>query len=111
MHGAKDTHYQFTKIKDDIKNADNYRGTTILSCFGKLFTSILNHRFNTFLENSGLLQEGQAGFRKNYDTTDHIFSLKMLVDFYLFKKKHLYCAFIVYKKAFDSVNRTALWYK
>ena len=86
MHDAKDTNYQFTKIKDDIKNADNYRGITIFSCFGKLFTSILNHRFNTFLENSGLLQEGQAGFRKNYDTTDHIFSLKMLVDFYFFKK-------------------------
>ena len=42
---------------------------------------------------------------------DHIFSLKMLVDLYLFKKKHLFCAFIDYKKAFDSVGRISLWYK
>ena len=31
----------------------------------------------------------------------------MLVDFYLYKKKRLYCAFIDYRKAF--VNRVALW--
>ena len=35
----------------------------------------------------------------------------MLVDLYLFKKKHLFCAFVDYKKAFDSVDRIALWYK
>ena len=33
----------------------------------------------------------------------------MLIDFYLYKKKRLYCAFIDYRKAFDSVNRVALW--
>ena len=30
--------------------------------------------------------EEQAGFRKHYSTADHIFSLKMLIDFYLYKK-------------------------
>ena len=35
----------------------------------------------------------------------------MLIDFYLSKGKKLFCAFIDYKKAFDSVNRTALWHK
>ena len=56
--------------------------------------------------------EEQAGFRKHYSTADYIFSLKMLVDFYLYKKnKMLYCAFNDYRKAFDSVNRVALWRK
>ena len=32
-------------------------------------------------------------FRKGNGTTDHIFSLKLLIDLYPFKKKHLYCAF------------------
>ena len=67
------------KNKGDPHNADNCRGITILRCFGKLFASILNQRINTFLENSGLLSEEQASFRKGYGTTDHIFSLKMLV--------------------------------
>ena len=60
---------------------------------------------NNYLESTGLLTEEQAAFRKHYSTTNHIFSLKMLVDFCLYKKKRLYCAFIDYRKAFDSVNR------
>ena len=96
------------KQKGDINNPDNYRGITILSCFGKLFTAILNNRLNKFLEDSGILGEEQAGFRKKYSTVDHIFTLKMLVDFYVHK---LYCSFIDYRKAFDSVNRLAMWKK
>ena len=58
-----------------------------------------------------LLCEEQAGFRKGYNTIDHIFNLKCLVDMYLHRKKQLFCAFIDYRKAFDSVNRIALWQK
>ena len=39
---------------------------------------------NTFIENAGSLSWQQAGFSIGYGTTDHIYSLKMLVDFYLF---------------------------
>jgi hypothetical protein len=99
------------KNKGDVSDPDNYRGITILSCFGKLFTNVLNTRLNNFLENNNILCEEQAGFRKNYSTTDHIFSLKMLIDLYLSKGKKLYCSFIDYRKAFDSINRTALWQK
>ena len=99
------------KKKGDVKNPDNYRGITILSCLGKLFTSILNERLNKFLEDSGILNEEQAGFRKNYSTVDHIFSMKLLIDFYLHKGKKLYCAFVDYRKAFDSIDRVYLWKK
>ena len=58
-----------------------------------------------------ILVEEQAGLRKGYSTTDHIFNLKCLMDLYLFRGKKLYCAFIDYKKAFDSVNRIYLWQK
>ena len=58
-----------------------------------------------------VLTEEQAGFRNGYSTTDHIFNLKRLIDLYLFRGKKLYCAFIDYKKAFDSVNRVYLWQK
>lgn len=82
-----------------------------MSCFGKLFTAVLNNRLNRYLENMNILNEEQAGFRKNYSTTDHIFNLKCLTDPYLFRGKKLYCAFIDYKKAFDSVYRVYLWQK
>ena len=86
-------------------------GSLYLSCFGKLFTSILNNRLNNYLENMNIIAEKQAGFRKGYSTTDHIFNLKCLIDLYLFGGKKLYCSFIDYKKAFDSVNRVYLWQK
>ena len=35
--------------KGDPASPDNYRGITILSCFGKLFTTILNNRLNSYL--------------------------------------------------------------
>ena len=96
------------KNKGDPANVDNYRGITILSCLGKLFTCILNNRLSGYLENSGILCEEQAGFRKGYGTVDHIFNLKCLVDLYVARGQKLYCAFIDYKKAFDSVNRVLL---
>jgi hypothetical protein len=99
------------KNKGEITDPDNYRGITLLSCLGKLFTSILNVRINSFIENMNILKEDQAGFRKGYSTSDHVFSLKCLIDLYLHNKKRLYCAFIDYRKAFDSIDRTALWQK
>ena len=73
------------KNKGDKASPDNYRGITILSCFGKLFTAILNNRLNNYLESMNLLCEEQAGFRKKCGTTDHIFNLKCIIDLYLFR--------------------------
>ena len=99
------------KGKGDKSNPDNYRGITVLSCLGKLFTSVLNQRINDFLETCNLLGNEQAGFRSNNSTYDHLFALHCLVDLYLQKKKKLFCLFVDYKKAFDTVQRSLMWEK
>ena len=79
----------------------------------KLFTSVINERLNKFADKVSLINENQAGFRKKYSTTDHIFLLKNVIDLHLKQKngKKLFCAFIDYRKAFDFVWRSALWYE
>ena len=99
------------KRKGDERDPDNYRGITLISSIGKLFTSCLNSRLTAFLETNEIITENQVGFRKGYSTMDHIFTLHTLLEFYLQRKKRIYAAFIDYRKAFDLVNRTSLWTK
>ena len=99
------------KRSGDPKKPENYRPITILSCFGKLFTSVLNLRLNNFIEHHNILNENQAGFRSGYSTTDHIFTLHALTEILKQSKKKLYCCFVDFSKAFDSVWRVGLWMK
>ena len=75
----------------------------------KCFTCILNQRLRSWLDTENKLVENQAGFRKGYSTTDHIFTLHAIVQNCLSKKgRKLYVAFIDFKKAFNSVNHSKL---
>ena len=60
------------KGKGNSKDPGNYHPISLVSCFSKLFTSVLNHRIHTFLDNENILSEGQAGFRQKYSTNDYI---------------------------------------
>ena len=99
------------KGKGSVNETDNYRGITLLSCVGKLFTAVINDRLQTFLDNIGGIGDEQAGFRRGYATIDHIFVLSSIINIYLHKKKRLYCTFVDYQKAFDLVDRSSLWMK
>ena len=86
--------------------------SAILSCLGKLFTSVINARLNRYADEINLINENQTGFRKKSSTIDHMFLLKNIIDIFVKNSNHkLYCAFVDYKKAFDTVWRSALWHK
>ncbi|MEW8547774.1 MAG: reverse transcriptase family protein, partial [Candidatus Thiodiazotropha sp.] len=99
------------KNKGNSSEPKNYRPITILSCLGKVFTAVLNNRLTNFLNNSNMLNENQAGFRKEYSTSDHIFVLSSLIEILKVKKQKLFCAFVDFSQAFDSVWRGGLWRK
>lgn len=67
------------KNKGDAQDVNNYRGITLLSCMGKLFTSTLNERLNEYSNTKFIINETQAGFRHEYSTLDHIFLLKCII--------------------------------
>lgn len=99
------------KNKGDPMNPDSYRGITLVSSLGKLFTSILNSRLHRFAGYADIIPKTQAGFRKGYNTLDNIFVLHVLIDLYLHRNKKLFCTFIDFRKAFDTVWRMGLWKK
>ena len=88
-----------------------YRGITIVSCFGKLFTSNSNTRLQNFSDEINLLNENEVVFRRGCSTLDHPYVLRLICDLFLSKNLKLYCCFIDYAKAFDSVWRDGLWLK
>ena len=89
---------------------DNYRGVSLLSILSKCYTYILNKRLVKWTKNKNLVVEEQAGFRRGYSTTDHIFTLNAIVQKCLSKKGgKLYVCFIDLRKAFDSVSRDLLF--
>lgn len=97
--------------KGDKNNVDNYRGITLLSTLGKLFTRILNNRLTTWAETYSVYIEAQGGFRKNMCTADNIFIIHGLITHALNTNKKLFCSFIDFSKAFDYVVRDILWFK
>ena len=105
------------KNKGEKSDPNNYRGISIISCLGKLFTALINERLTKFVDVNETIGEEQAGFRAGYSTHDHIFTLHTIIETYLNRiyktnnKKKLYCAFIDYRKAFDLVDRSCLWAK
>ena len=58
------------------KNVDNYRGITLLSVVGKLYTSILNSRITSWLEKKKKIVEEQGGFRAKRSTSEQIFYIE-----------------------------------
>ncbi|MCU7800554.1 MAG: reverse transcriptase family protein [gamma proteobacterium symbiont of Lucinoma myriamae] len=89
----------------------NYRGVALSSCFSKLFSKVLFNRLDTYIENNDLICAEQIGFRKNCRTSDHILTLKTLVDKAFKSSKYLFSCFVDLSKAFDTINRSALFHK
>ena len=57
----------------------NHRGISILSCVGKLYSSILNNRIINYCDILELLVPEQNGFRKKRSCQDHIFTVTTIV--------------------------------
>ena len=90
----------------------NYRGISINSILGKVFSIVLKNRLEQFVQENTLIDDTQIGFKRNCRTSDHMFVLRTLIDKYVKKlKTPLYVCFVDFKKAYDSVWRQALMYK
>ena len=62
--------------KGSLNDVENYRGITLLSALGKLFTRMINKRLTDWADRYFVLIEAQAGLRANMSTIDDVFVLQ-----------------------------------
>ena len=93
--------------KGDKSLCSNYRGICLLEIGYKIFAKVLYNRLVTLSEE--IIGDYQCGFRKKRATTDHIFTIRQIMEKYWEYNKDLYQLFIDFKQAYDSIHRPSVW--
>ena len=96
--------------KDD---PDNYRGICIGSALSKVLSTMMNERLTKYAKDNKMIDKSQIGFTSENRTSDHILTVKSLVNKYVQDKKKgkLYACYIDFRKAFDTVWHQGLFHK
>ena len=71
----------------------------------KLYGIILEKKISRWLESEGKQAKGQAGFTRKHSTTDHLVTLRIIVEECRNDKSNLFCFVVEFRKAFDTVPR------
>lgn len=97
--------------KGNRNEVQNYRGVSFMNVVVKIFAGVLKNRLTLWEQKYKILNEFQAGFRKGYSTNDNIFNLTNIIQIKTADKGKVYCFFVDFRAAFDSIDRQALFYK
>lgn len=97
------------KRKGDRSVCDDHRGISLLSIPGKILARVILNRLSEHVNHLDILPEGQCGFRAGRSTMDMVFTVRQLQEKCREQQRELYAVFVDLKKAFDSVDRPALW--
>ena len=93
--------------KGDLYLCENWRGIMLLTVASKVLCKIILERMKDALD--GRLRDEQAGFRKERSCCDQIATLRIIVEQTLEWNTGLYMVFVVFEKAFDSIDREMFW--
>ncbi|MCO5592246.1 hypothetical protein L7F22_046244 [Adiantum nelumboides] len=86
-----------------------YRTIMIGPILAKLYGTVMEEALSTLAEGEGLCAAEHAGIRRAFSTTNHIFTLRCLIDQARVKKRRLHCCFVDFRKAFDTVPKERLF--
>ena len=90
----------------------NYRGISLLSCLGKLYTAVLNKRLMEYAITQGILKPEALGFVAGNRTSDAHLILHSLIQRYCHQKNEkIFACFVDFSKAFDTIPRDLLFQK
>ena len=92
---------------DNRKILDNWRGVCVLPALSKIIAKVILDRIKDHLY-STIVRE-LAGFRPGSSRVDHINMLRIIIVQSAEYRFDLHLVFVVFEKAFDSVDREGLW--
>ena len=75
----------------DLRIPLTHRGISLQSNVYKLFSSLLNTRLMTFLEENRTYADEQDGFHRSHSCLDHIFILTSIIRYRKAHKIYFYC--------------------
>ena len=93
--------------KGDRRVCSNYRGITLLSLPGKVYSRVLERRIRPIVEPR--IQEEQCGFRPGRGTLDQLYTLQRVLEGSWEFAQPVHMCFVDLEKAFDRVPRSVLW--
>ena len=85
---------------------EEHRGISLMSCAAKVLNKVLLRRLQSVLD--PFLRYEQNGFRLHRGTTTQILALRRTLEEARLHQATLFCVFVDFRKAFDSVSREAL---
>ena len=95
------------KGKGDKYECGSYRGISLLSVVGKLYGRVLINRISS--ETECAIGEEQCGFRRGRGCVDQVFAVRQMCEKAIERGKEVVWAFMDLEKAYDRVDRNALW--
>jgi hypothetical protein len=93
--------------KGDQRECSNYRGITLLSIPGKVYSKVLYGRISDVVDRQ--IQDEQCGFRRGRGTTDQLFVLQQVLEKSREYSRQVFISFVDLEKAYDRVDRGLLW--
>ena len=93
--------------KGDLSHMNNYRGICLTSMAAKVYNKVLLNRITGEMDK--VLRANQAGFRRGRSCIDQVHILRRVIEGANDKSLPLYAVFVDFKKAFDSIKRSAMF--
>uniref|UniRef100_A0A8C6KT40 Reverse transcriptase domain-containing protein n=1 Tax=Nothobranchius furzeri TaxID=105023 RepID=A0A8C6KT40_NOTFU len=93
--------------KGDLRVCSNYRGITLLSLPGKVYSKVLERRVRSIVESQ--IEEEQCGFRPGGGTVDQLYTLARVMEGAWEFAQPIHMCFMDLEKAYNLVPRGTLW--